>query len=239
MIKPDSWIRRKCEGPTHVIVDLEGRPVEFFTPKDSDALETVQWRCGRINTLSVVCATNDLLEAGNWKPMIDPFVSNNVREVDGQRVVSYGTSSYGYDVRLGDEFKIFTNVHSEVIDPLNFSENCFVEMKGPHVIIPPNSYLLGHTVETFKIPRNVMVVALGKSTWARAGAIVNVTPIEPGFEGQVVIEISNATPLPMKIHAGHGIAQFLFFESDEACETSYDDKNGKYQNQRGVVTPRM
>lgn len=239
MIKPDAWIRRQCIPPTHAVVNTAGNVVQFVTAEDEDHLETIAWRCKRTGTSDLKACDEQMMVQGDWKPMITPFEPNNVREVDGKRIVSYGTSSYGYDVRLDNKFKVFTNVHSEVIDPLNFSEKCFVEKEGDYVIIPPNSYLLGSTIETFCIPRNVMVIAVGKSTWARAGAIVNVTPIEPGFAGSVVVEISNSTPLPMKIHAGHGIAQFLFFESDEACEISYADKGGKYQNQKGVVTPKM
>lgn len=240
MIKPDIWIKRKCTPPTHVIVDRADAPVVFVTPSDEDHLKILELRCDARNDRFIrSCVEGDLV-SGDWEPMISPFEPGNVREVDGDRVISYGTSSYGYDVRLDTKFKIFTNINSGVIDPLSFDEEkCLVDHEGEYVIIPPNSYVLGNTVEVFNIPRNVMVVALGKSTYARAGAIVNVTPIEPEFKGQVVIEISNSTPLPMKIHARQGIAQFLFFESDEACEASYGDKNGKYQDQRGVVTPRM
>lgn len=163
---------------------------------------------------------------------IDPLLGVQVQE----KILSFGTSSFGYDVRLADEFKIFTNVNSAVIDPLNMVDACYVDHKGPYCIIPPNSYILGHTIEAFDIPRDVMVICLGKSTYARAGAIVNVTPIEAGFKGQVVIEISNSTPLPLKVYANQGIAQFLFFESDEDCEVSYGDREGKYQNQRGITT---
>lgn len=154
----------------------------------------------------------------------------------GKKIVSYGTSSFGYDVRLADEFKIFTNINSTVIDPLNFDQRNCVDFKGDVCIIPPYSYVLGRTIERVKIPRDVMVVCLGKSTYARCGAIVNTTPIEAGFEGTVVIEISNATSLPMKVYANMGIAQFLFFQSDEECETSYADRGGKYQGQSGLQT---
>lgn len=151
------------------------------------------------------------------------------------KILSYGTSSFGYDVTLQDEFRIFTNINSSIIDPLSFDEKCLVEFKGDVCIIPPNSYILGVTREYFRIPRDVMVVCVGKSTYARCGAIVNTTPIEPGFEGHVVIEISNATNLPMKIYANQGVAQFMFFKSDEECETSYADKGGKYQGQTGMT----
>lgn len=210
MIKSDKWIRSKCQQP-------EGHEGEFT-------------------------------------PMITPFEPGNIRyketpstnfggfggegsqtEYTKEKILSYGTSSFGYDVTLSDEFRIFTNINSSIIDPLNFDEKCLQEFKGDVCIIPPNSYILGVTKEYFDIPRNVMVVCVGKSTYARCGAIVNVTPIEPGFKGHVVIEISNATNLPLKIYANQGVAQFMFFESDEECETSYADKNGKYQGQTGVT----
>src|SRR6202165_2418805 len=153
--------------------------------------------------------------------MIEPFESGEVREVDGKRVVSYGTSSYGYDIRCSNEFKIFTNINSTIVDPKNFDEKSFVDFKGEVCIIPPNSFALARTVEYFRIPRNVLVVCLGKSTYARCGIIVNVTPLEPEWEGHVTIEISNTTPLPAKIYANEGICQFLFLQGDQACETSY------------------
>ncbi len=167
--------------------------------------------------------------------MITPFVETQKRE----GVISYGLSSYGYDARVADEFKIFTNVDSAVIDPKEFNANSFVDRKVPVCIIPPNSFALAHTVEVFKIPRDVLVICLGKSTYARCGIIVNVTPLEPEWEGQVTIEISNTTPLPAKIHAFEGICQFLFLQGNEPCETSYADKAGKYMGQRGVSLPRM
>lgn len=169
--------------------------------------------------------------------MITPFEPNQVRQVDNSRVISYGTSSYGYDVRCADEFKVFTNIHSTVIDPKQFDENSFVDVKSDVCIIPPNSFALARTVEYFKIPRDVLVVCLGKSTYARCGIIVNVTPLEPEWEGHVTLEFSNTTPLPAKIYANEGCAQFLFFQSDEVCETSYKDRNGKYQGQTGVTLP--
>ncbi|NNM55552.1 dCTP deaminase [Acidocella sp.] len=167
--------------------------------------------------------------------MISPFVEEQKR--DG--VVSYGLSSYGYDARCSDHFKIFTNVDSAVVDPKNFNPNSFVDRTGPVCIIPPNSFALTHTVEYFRIPRDILVVCLGKSTYARCGIIVNVTPLEPEWEGQVTIEISNTTPLPAKIYAGEGICQFLFLQGASPCETSYADKAGKYMGQRGVSLPRM
>jgi dCTP deaminase len=201
-----------------------------------------------------------------WGRMITPFEPSQIRtrevcvnvqageqhpdgsrsltvETAEQKIISYGTSSMGYDVRLAEEFRIFSNVNSAIIDPKKFDERCLLlgELReddgGKYVILPPNSYLLGHTIEYMRIPRDIMVIAIGKSTYARAGAIVNVTPIEPGFEGTVVIEVSNSTPLPLKVYANEGIAQFVFFRG-EACETSYGDRGGKYQGQQGIVLPK-
>lgn len=170
--------------------------------------------------------------------MIEPFESGQVRENDKGRIVSYGTSSYGYDVRCAREFKIFTNINSTIVDPKNFDEKSLVNFTGDVCIIPPNSFALAHTIEYFRIPRSVLTICLGKSTYARCGIIVNVTPLEPEWEGHVTLEFSNTTPLPAKIYAGEGCAQMLFFESDEVCETSYRDRGGKYQGQRGVTLPR-
>jgi dCTP deaminase len=167
--------------------------------------------------------------------MIEPFTEAQKR--DG--IISYGLSSYGYDARVADDFKIFTNVDSAIVDPKNFNPDSFVDRKGPVAIIPPNSFALTHTVEYFRIPRDVLVVCLGKSTYARCGIIVNVTPLEPEWEGQVTIEISNTTPLPARIYAGEGICQFLFLKGNEPCEVSYADRAGKYMGQRGTSLPRM
>jgi dCTP deaminase len=167
--------------------------------------------------------------------MIDPFVDDQVRA----GVISYGVSSYGYDVRVGNEFKVFTNVYNTVVDPKNFDSKSFVDIVADECIIPPNSFALASTVEYFRIPRDILTVCLGKSTYARCGIIVNVTPFEPEWEGHVTIEISNTTPLPAKIYANEGIAQVLFFQSDEPCAKSYKDKKGKYQAQRGVTLPKL
>jgi len=167
--------------------------------------------------------------------MIEPFTEGQVRE----GVISYGVSSYGYDVRIADEFKIFTNINSTIVDPKKFDPRSFVDFTGEVCIIPPNSFALARTVEYFRIPRNVLVVCLGKSSYARCGIIVNVTPLEPEWEGIVTLEVSNTTPLPAKIYANEGIAQMLFFESDEPCQTSYADKKGKYQHQQGLTLPRL
>src|SRR5579872_6452735 len=171
--------------------------------------------------------------------MIDPFAAEQVRHVDGKKIVSYGTSSYGYDVRCAPEFKIFTNINSTIVDPKRFDEKSFVDMTADVCIIPPNSFALARTVEYFRIPRNVLTVCLGKSTYARCGIIVNVTPFEPEWEGTATLEISNTTPLPAKIYANEGIAQVLFFESDEVCQTSYADKKGKYLKQLEVTLPKL
>jgi dCTP deaminase len=167
--------------------------------------------------------------------MIEPFTETQVRS----GVISYGLSSYGYDVRIADEFKIFTNINHTVVDPKEFDPRSFVDVQGPQCIIPPNSFALARSVEYFRIPRDVLVVCVGKSSYARCGIIVNVTPLEPEWEGIVTLEVSNTTPLPARVYAGEGIAQFLFFEGDEPCETSYADKKGKYQAQKGLTLPRL
>ena len=167
--------------------------------------------------------------------MIEPFVEKQMRA----GVISYGVSSYGYDMRVADEFQVFTNLHSTVVDPKNFSTQSMVDLKGEVCIIPPNSFALARSVEYFRIPRSVLTITVGKSTYARCGIVTNVTPFEPGWEGFVTLEISNTTPLPAKIYANEGIAQVLFFEADEECEVSYADKKGKYQQQTGITLPRL
>jgi dCTP deaminase len=173
--------------------------------------------------------------------MIEPFEPGQVKEVDGRRIVSYGTSSYGYDLRCSNEFKLFTNLNSTIVDPKAFDAKSFVDVRGDHCIIPPNSFALARTVEYFRIPRNVLVLCLGKSTYARCGIIVNVTPLEPEWEGHVTLEFSNTTPLPAKIYANEGVAQVVFLEAaaDDICETSYRDRDGKYQGQQGVTLPKI
>ena len=166
--------------------------------------------------------------------MIEPFVDKQVRK----GAISYGVSSYGYDLRVSDQFKVFTDVWGAVVDPKNFDPKSFVDVKTDVCMVPPHSFALARSVEYFRIPRNVLTVCLGKSTYARCGIIVNVTPLEPEWEGHVTLEISNTTPLPCRIYANEGLAQVLFFESDEACETSYKDRKGKYQGQRGITLPR-
>ncbi len=176
-----------------------------------------------------------IIQMAREKRMIEPFEATQVR--NGK--ISYGVSSYGYDIRIADEFKIFTNVNSTIIDPKNFDEKSFVSIQADTCIIPPNSFALARTVEYFRIPRSVLTVCVGKSTYARCGIIVNVTPFEPEWEGFVTMEISNTTPLPARIYANEGIAQVLFFESDEVCLTSYADKKGKYQKQQGLTLPKL
>ena len=172
------------------------------------------------------------------KGMIEPFEGRQIKDVSGNKVISYGVSSYGYDVRCADEFKIFTNVHSKTVDPKRFDSDAFVDISGNFCVIPPNSFALARTVEYFRIPRTVLTICLGKSTYARCGIIVNVTPLEPEWEGHVTLEFSNTTNLPAKIYANEGVAQMVFFESDDHCEISYADRDGKYQKQRGVTLPR-
>ncbi len=170
--------------------------------------------------------------------MISPFEPDQIKSLSGNKVISYGTSSYGYDVRCSSLFKVFTNINSAVVDPKEFDKNSFVDFEGDTCIIPPNSFALASTVEYFKIPRSVLTICLGKSTYARCGIIVNVTPLEPEWEGHVTLEFSNTTPLPAKIYANEGVAQMLFFESDDVCEISYKDRGGKYQKQTGVTLPK-
>ena len=170
--------------------------------------------------------------------MIEPYVPHQVSSVEEKRIVSYGTSSYGYDIRCSTEFKIFTNINAAVVDPKAFDASSFIEFHGEVCIIPPNSFVLARTIEYFRIPRNVLTLCVGKSTYARCGIIVNVTPFEPEWEGHATLEFSNTMPLPAKIYANEGVAQVIFFESEEECEISYKDRKGKYQGQTGVTLPR-
>ena len=170
--------------------------------------------------------------------MIEPFQADQVKSNDSGKIVSYGTSSYGYDVRCADEFKVFTNINSTMVDPKNFDDKSFIDIKSDVCTIPPNSFALARTVEYFRIPRQVLTLCLGKSTYARCGIIVNVTPLEPEWEGHVTLEFSNTTSLPAKIYANEGVAQFIFLESDEVCQPSYKDRAGKYQGQKGVTLPK-
>lgn len=187
------------------------------------------------------------IKADHWirlmaetQKLIDPFSDQQIRHLEnGMKSVSYGLSSYGYDIRVSDEFKVFTNVYNSIVDPKNFSEDAFIDICTNECIIPPNSFALARSVEYFRIPRNILTICLGKSTYARCGIIVNVTPFEPEWEGHVTLEISNTTPLPAKIYANEGIAQVIFFQSNEMCEISYRDRKGKYMHQEGIVVPRI
>lgn len=263
MIRPDRWIKRKSMPPTHLIyTQVDGRRTETLawegnthTKEQLEDLESRFW-ASRLTPKQVA-------ELG-FLPMIEPFEPGQVRAMDpnkynsmlddmcdagalihqldnpnGSKIISYGTSSYGYDVRCADEFKIFTNINSAMLDPKNFSDKVFVDHIGEYCIIPPNSFVLARTMEYFRIPRNVLVVCLGKSTYARIGLVCNVTPLEPEWCGHITLEFSNTTNLPAKLYANEGCAQLLFFESDEECETSYKDRGGKYMDQRGVNVPRM
>ncbi|MNU58025.1 Deoxycytidine triphosphate deaminase [compost metagenome] len=265
-IRPDKWIRRKSTPPTHSIAaragssDIASLAWEGIT-HTKDQLEDL---CNRF-WAAPLKADHPLVR--DFKPMIEPFEYGQVRRMGQEglqklddlcddmgdleaavfqaknpnidKVISYGTSSYGYDVRCGNKFKVFTNLHNQIVDPKNFNDKIFHDHEGDFCIIPPNSFALAQTVEYFRIPRNVLTICLGKSTYARCGIIVNVTPLEPEWEGQVTLEFSNTTNLPAKIYANEGVAQMLFLESDEACETSYKDRGGKYQGQTGVTVPRM
>jgi dCTP deaminase len=195
-----------------------------------------------INNLNIFMSIKSdkwIKEMSSNHKMIEPFELGQVREgKNNERLISYGTSSYGYDVRCSNEFKVFTNIHSATVDPKKFDENSFVDVVSDVCVIPPNSFALASTVEYFRIPRNVLTICLGKSTYARCGIIVNVTPLEPEWEGHVTLEFSNTTSLPAKIYANEGVAQMLFLESDEECEVSYKDRGGKYQGQTGVTLPK-
>lgn len=171
--------------------------------------------------------------------MIEPFVERQVRADNDRRLISFGLSSYGYDLRVADEFKVFTNVYSAMVDPKEFDEKSFVDVKTDICVVPPNSFALARSVEYFRIPRNVLTICVGKSTYARCGIIVNVTPFEPEWEGHVTLEISNTTPLPARIYANEGLAQVVFFAASEECETSYAERGGKYMKQQGITVPRM
>lgn len=188
-----------------------------------------------LNAHPGILSDSQIRDLAQNQGMIEPFIEKQKR--DGS--ISYGLSSYGYDARCSEDFKIFTNVDNALVDPKNFSENSFVDRKTDICVIPPNSFVLTHTIEYFRIPEDVLVICLGKSTYARCGLIVNVTPLEPGWEGHVTLEISNTTPLPARVYANEGIAQFLFFKGSAPCETSYADRAGKYMKQRGVTLPKL
>ncbi len=186
-----------------------------------------------------LCADEWIIEMSEKHGMIEPFESEQVRFVGDRPVISYGVSSYGYDIRVSRQFRIFTNVHGAVVDPKAFDPKGMVEIEADTCLIPPNSFALALSMERFRIPRDVLTICVGKSTYARCGIIVNVTPFEPGWEGQAVLEISNTTPLPAKVYAGEGLAQVIFFRGDKPCRTSYADRAGKYQNQQGMTLPTL
>jgi len=268
LIKADNWIRQMCQVPTHAflkqngVVDLISEP---FSPhqqrvQTASAARKALLSCTIVGSEerknkelfeplieTIYNLDHDDPDQRNWQPMIEPFLPESIKVCEnGHKAISSGVSSYGYDVRLSDDLNIFTNVNSMMTDPYEIDERCYVKAeirkdeKGrKYAILPPNSFLLGHTIEYFRIPVDVLVVALGKSTWARAGVGVTITPIEPGFEGQVVIEVANFTNLPVKIYVEVGISQFLFFQSDERCQTSYADRAGKYQGQTGITMPKV
>ena len=181
----------------------------------------------------------EIVQRSKKQEMISPFEENQIREINGKKIISYGTSSYGYDARVSDEFQIFTNVNNNIVDPKNFTPDNVVTKRTNECIIPPNSFVLAKTVERFKIPRDILVICVGKSTYARCGIIVNVTPLEPEWEGYVTLEFSNTTTLPAKIYAFEGVCQFIFLKANTVCKTSYADKKGKYQNQDGIVLPKV
>lgn len=243
-IRPDHWIDRQCIPPKFVMQYSDGERV-FLNPRPGDDIEQMRFSAKMLGAELREPTPEELAE---WKPMIEPYVDHQVREEEHritadegylEKKISYGVSSYGYDVRCGREFKIFTNINSAIVDPKNFDEKSFVDVEGDYIVIPPNGFALARTLEYFRIPRNVLTICLGKSTYARCGIIVNVTPLEPEWEGHVTLEFSNTTNLPAKIYAGEGVAQMLFFESDEPCAVSYKDRSGKYQGQTGVVLPKM
>lgn len=251
-IKSDKWIIKQSTLPTHVtrvghsadVTRGVGKKVYGWSGVDFDGSfgDSSFSRADAEGNIWLPIQAFDLEEfrAENpWWPMISAFEPNQIRkDKKDNKLISYGTSSYGYDVRCADEFKIFTNINSATVDPKNFDEGAFVDVKSDVCIIPPNSFALARTVEYFKIPRDVLTICLGKSTYARCGIIVNVTPLEPEWEGHVTLEFSNTTTLPAKIYANEGVAQMLFLQSDEECLTSYKDRGGKYQGQKGVTLPR-
>ena len=228
-IKSDRWIKSMCIHPSRLNTANYGLSIEQL--KDSRANEVLQTPLN----------ADSFGQGNHWNPMIEGFHRDQVKinPLTDEKIISHGVSSYGYDVRCSNEFKIFTNIHSTIVDPKNFDEKNFVDFKGDVCIIPPNSFALARTVEYFRIPRDVLTICLGKSTYARCGIIVNVTPLEPEWEGHVTLEFSNTTNLPAKIYANEGVAQMLFFKSNESCEVSYKDRGGKYQGQTGVTLPKV
>jgi dCTP deaminase len=237
----DNFIRCQCETPTHIYTHPNGVKEYSSEPLPFHHVRARGYPSGNElpYTNIPICTSVSNRDLELWKPMITPFVNKNVREVNGKRIISYGLSSGGYDVRLATSFKIFTNINSVVIDLLDMTDKCYVDHEGEFVIIPPNGYVLGHTLEYFNIPEDVLVVVLAKSTYARVGVGINCTPVEPGFRGAIVIEVANLSSLPVKIYANQGIAQFLFYKMEENCKVSYADKAGKYQGQTGLTLAKL
>lgn len=234
-IQSDIWIESQCQTPTHVLLDANEKIVEYAVIA-SDA-QYAKFR-NKIQ-LGYRIESADTFYLEGWKPMIEPFSREQIRAADdGSAAISYGLSSFGYDVRCGEEFEVFTNINGGTVDPKNFDKKFLHSHRGSDCVIPPNSFALARTVEWFKIPRDVLTICLGKSTYARCGIIVNVTPLEPEWEGQVTLEFSNTTSLPARIYANEGVAQMLFLKGNEPCRVSYKDRNGKYQGQSGVTLPR-
>jgi dCTP deaminase len=267
-IKSDKWIKRQCLPPTHLLVgngpndfkqvwagithteaQLADLVKRYHAVAVTDQfLKEINWK-PMISPFEPAQVREKEVDMSAWNSggavagippthSLGAMLREDKSKPLTEKVISYGVTSYGYDVRCTDQFKIFTNINSQMIDPKAFNDRIFVDHKGPHCIIPPNSFALATTVEYFRIPRNVLTICLGKSTYARCGIIVNVTPLEPEWEGQVTLEFSNTTNLPAKIYANEGVAQMLFLESDEECEVSYKDRGGKYQGQRGVTLPK-
>jgi dCTP deaminase len=240
----DFEIEARCTPETGrvIIKDLEGAIIQTIPIYDGVFKARRVMEAMRDTWSSVVPVTVDYVpydSSYKFEPMIEPFHGEQIREVDGEKVISFGLSSYGYDIQCADEFKVFTNINSAIVDPKNFDPTSFVEVSGKgYCIIPPNSFALARTVEYFRIPRNILTICLGKSTYARCGIIVNVTPFEPEWEGYVTLEFSNTTPLPAKIYANEGVAQVVFLRGNP-CRTSYKDRGGKYQGQTGVTTARL
>ena len=249
-VQNDQWIKRMCSPVigTGSWIDGNSQLDHEFVVEDGYGNRVFR-DSGARYTLSVLPSfsttgeqkkptmENSPYVKGFREPMIEPFVPHQVKEEDGRKIISYGLSSYGYDLRVGNKFRIFTNVNTTVVDPKNFDERSFVDFEGEVCVIPPNSFALGVSVEYFRIPRDVLTVCLGKSTLARCGIIVNVTPFEPEWEGYVTLEFSNTTPLPAKIYANEGAAQVLFLKGNDTCKTSYKDRNGKYMGQSSMPIP--
>lgn len=253
-ILADSQIHELCKVPNFVITTnipvhsefknniLQTNTVDSFSYLTEDQIKEQTKNNTLVTNPHGIVGYRELNEEEitEFKPMVSPFINGQIRvDEQGNKIISYGLSSAGYDVRLTNDYKVFTNINNSLIDPLNFDEKCLHDHKGDYCIIPPHSYILGVTVETFNIPNDVMVVCVGKSTYARCGAIINCTPIEPGFKGNVVIEIANSTSLPLKVYSFQGIAQFLFFKMDKESDVPYSAGNRKYQNQTGLTLAKV